>query len=361
MTLPDSPPDADREDGTLAEGREVVHRSTIVQQGISITVVVIYEANYNGGGGVDHGGLNDLLSFTKADGHEGAMQENRGRFLVVLSEGCDLASVVSTLDGPPQRLSHRADTVLSVCKPLYQIAGRVLDEITHIIDPGQIQNESGEEVDEAVEVLVSSRPAIHFVGHSLAGGAAALAANIFHGTLPMPNSNKSKRTAQGGGGKGRTSAHCIGCPPCMSANVPCPFVTSIVNGDDIVSRMSQASLHSLYDRTRRCMKGGFIGKRLGIMSDAVSLTVSGIGKDKKGEEKLSLPGKVFLVRPRRLGGGSSSIHEVNDGGGKESLRAAVLWQLKDILLSRSLWTHHRLEGYIKTLDKVRLKGFSDDS
>lgn len=351
----------------------MVHRSTIVHQGISITVVVIHEANYNGGGGVDHGGLNDLLSFAKSDGHEGVIQENRGRFLIVLSDqvpGRDLASLVSTLDSPPQRLSHRADTVLSVCKPLYQIAGNVLDEITHIIDPSQTTtNESeGGEVDEAVEVPLSNRPAIHFVGHSLAGGAAALAANILHGTLPMPNLSKSKGsrqgggegTRQGGGGKDRTSAHCIGCPPCVSANVPCPFVTSIVNGDDVVSRMSQASLHSLYDRTRRCMKGGFIGKRLGIMSDAVSLTVSGIGKDKKGDEKLSLPGRVFLVRPRRLGGGSSSIHEVNDGG-KESLRAAVLWQLKDILLSRSLWSHHQVEGYIRTLDKVRLKGFSDDS
>jgi len=363
VTLPEFSPGANRDDGTLAKGREVVHRSTIVHQGISITVVVIHEANYNGGGGVDHGGLNDLLSFTKSDGHEGVIQEKRGRFLVVLSDqvpGSDLASVVSTLDSPPQKLSHRAE-LLSVCKPLYQIAGNVLDEITHIIDPSQTTNESeGGEVDEAVEVPVSNRPAIHFVGHSLAGGAAALAANILHGTLPMPNLSKSKRTRQGGGGKDRTSAHCIGCPPCVSANVPCPFVTSIVNGDDVVSRMSQASLHSLYDRTRRCMKGGFIGKRLGIMSDAVSLTVSGIGKDKKGDEKLSLPGRVFLVRPRRLGGGSSSIHEVNDGG-KQSLRAAVLWQLKDILLSRSLWSHHRLEGYIETLDKVRLKGFSDDS
>lgn len=344
-----------------------MHRSTIVHQGISITVVVIHEASYNGGGGVDHGGLNDLLSFTKADDHEEReIQENRGRFLVVLSDqtsGCDLASIVSTLDSPPQRLSRRSDTVLSVCRPLYEIAGNVLDEITHIIDPRQTPNESeseSEEVNEAVEVPVSSRPAIHFVGHSLAGGVAALAANILHGTLPMPNLSKSVRT-RGGGGRGLTSAHCVGCPPCLSANVPCPFVTSIVNGDDVVSRMSQASLHSLYDRTRRCMKGGFIGRRLGVMSDAVSLTVSGaIGKDKKGEKQLSLPGKVFLVRPRRLGGGSSSIHEVNDGG-KESLRAAVLWQLKDILLSRSLWAHHRLEGYIQTLDKVRLKGFSDDS
>ncbi|EJK65132.1 hypothetical protein THAOC_14049 [Thalassiosira oceanica] len=150
-------------------------------------------------GGVDHGGLNDLLSFTKSDGHEGVIQEKRGRFLVVLSDqvpGSDLASVVSTLDSPPQKLSHRAE-LLSVCKPLYQIAGNVLDEITHIIDPSQTTtNESeGGEVDEAVEVPVSNRPAIHFVGHSLAGGAAALAANILHGTLSK--SKESRQVEQG--------------------------------------------------------------------------------------------------------------------------------------------------------------------
>ena len=110
------------------------------------------------------------------------------------------------------------------------------------------------------------------------------------------------------------------------------------------------------------------------MSEAVSLAASGMkkkkgkkggkggGKDEDGS-RLVVPGNAFLVRPRSMGGGSASIHEVgagNGGGGRESLRAAVLWQLNDVLLSGSLWSHHRLGAYVRSLDRVRLKGFADD-
>ena len=73
---------------------------------------------------------------------------------------------------------------------------------------------------------------------------------------------------------------------------------------------------------------------------------------------MTVPGAAFLVRLRRICGGLSSIHEVG-GRGREALRAAVLWQLHDVLLSKSLWAHHGLEAYIRSLDRVRLKGFSD--
>jgi hypothetical protein len=48
-------------------------------------------------------------------------------------------------------------------------------------------------------------------------------------------------------------------------------------------------------------------------------------------------------------------------GGREALRAAVLWQLHDVLLSRSLWKHHQLDSYIHGLDRLQLRGFEDDS
>ena len=77
----------------------------------------------------------------------------------------------------------------------------------------------------------------------------------------------------------------------------------------------------------------------------------------EGEEsRLVVPGQAFLIRPRRLGG-VCSMHEVGGlKGGREALRAAVLWQLNDVLLSNSLWKHHQLEDYIKGLDKVHLRG-----
>ena len=78
----------------------------------------------------------------------------------------------------------------------------------------------------------------------------------------------------------------------------------------------------------------------------------------EGEEaRLALPGRVYLVRPRRIGGGVSSMHEIGKSGGREALRAAVLWQLNDVLLSRSLWIHHSLDAYIHGLDRVQLREF----
>lgn len=77
----------------------------------------------------------------------------------------------------------------------------------------------------------------------------------------------------------------------------------------------------------------------------------------EGEEgRLVVPGQAFLIRPRRLAG-SCSMHEVGGlKGGREALRASVLWQLNDVLLSKSLWKHHHLHSYIQGLDKVLLRG-----
>lgn len=54
-------------------------------------------------------------------------------------------------------------------------------------------------------------------------------------------------------------------------------------------------------------------------------------------------------------GGVCSIHEIGGVNGREGLRAATLWQLGDILLSKSLWRHHSLDSYIHGLDRVQLR------
>jgi hypothetical protein len=106
-----------------------------------------------------------------------------------------------------------------------------------------------------------------------------------------------------------------------------------------------------------------IGRQMGWMTDTLSLTTSNLkrhafgGKNK--ESKLSIPGLAFLVRPRRLAH-ACSMHEVgNLETGREALRAAILWQLNDILLSKSLWKHHQLDAYIHGLDRVYLRGLED--
>jgi hypothetical protein len=58
-------------------------------------------------------------------------------------------------------------------------------------------------------------------------------------------------------------------------------------------------------------------------------------------------------------GGVCSIHEIGGVNGREGLRAATLWQLGDILLSKSLWRHHSLYSYIHGLDRVQLRVVSN--
>ena len=46
------------------------------------------------------------------------------------------------------------------------------------------------------------------------------------------------------------------------------------------------------------------------------------------------------------------MHEIGAAGGRGALRAVVLWSLRDVLLSKSLWTDHSFEAHIAGLDKV---------
>mmetsp|Transcript_42414 Transcript_42414/g.72414 ORF Transcript_42414/g.72414 Transcript_42414/m.72414 type:complete len:600 (+) Transcript_42414:260-2059(+) len=392
------------EEGTLASwtGRQLVLNTTIRgADDLSISVLVIYEPDYNGGAGIGHGGVDDLLSFAKEEIADDDDEDNstnieasaRGRYLVILSDCCggksspsDLQSIISILDTPPLHLrlpsSSPDDGGASVCEPLYQMACKMLKIIGPVLmgdhdkdskrtsdEESSSDNENASQIAESDDKVNSqSLPAIHFVGYSLAGGIAAIAANVLDGSLPQQKNSDKKQQQQkhapsfSASAHGRTSALCIGPPPCLSSNLSSAFVKSIIHGDDIVPRTTHGTIAHLCDRTRRSIKGGLLGRSVGWMSEAVSLTVSGIksSNDKGGKKKqLVVPGKVFLVRPRRIGGGSSSIHEVGSHGGREALRAALLWQLNDILLSKSLWSHHRLDAYIRSLDKVRLKGFSD--
>ena len=56
--------------------------------------------------------------------------------------------------------------------------------------------------------------------------------------------------------------------------------------------------------------------------------------------------------------GKSSMYPIATSG-REAIRAAVLWQMGDILLSNSFWMHHGLEAYIHGLDRVQLVDLSD--
>lgn len=431
----------ENEEFTLSQngGREIIWQgqlSSDEEDIVPLNVMILYEKNYVGGAGIKHGGIDSILS---DDGHTQRISvPPRGRFLIILNDEYeeDLAKTIYCIDETPEFVSlntgRAASKAASLNGKLWRTAYRVLESSKeYLCDNDNKQSDSNNDNDVKDEqksekngmkqkpdapLNTAILPAIHFVGNSLAGGVASLAAAMLDGSIPIPNKRRSshprdskirqssrskggtyshssdkhelissKSTSKKGGnntdedtasnetdasqpiqgyGKGRTSALILGSPPCLSANVKAPFITSVIHGDDIVSRATKQSLDTLRQRTIKALGAGIFTKNLGWMADTLSLTVSSIAHHAHGndgeEARLSLPGNVYLVRPRSIGGGISSMHEIGTAGGREALRASVLWQLNDVLLSRSLWAHHSLEAYIVGLDKVQLREFQGD-
>jgi len=352
---------------------------------LNINILVLYERTYDAGAGYRHGGIDGVLHVPNKS------RPPRGRLLVVLKDeySNDLPATMAILDEEQQIISLDLDgsaaeaglplaaRMASVSGPLYIAAGNVLETIRPTFERAETEAGAVSSInDNSEEARRGVRPpsfALHFVGRSLAGGVAALAATITDGLLPFPQQEedgkrssddikKAETTATkieriSGYGRGRSSALALGPPPCLSNNIKADFVKSIIHGDDAICRTTRESLDRLCQRTRRVLKGNVLGAKIGWVSNAVSLTVSGVkthAKGKKGGEKhLSVPGMVYLVRPRRYEG--SSIHEVTSSDGAIKVRSAVLWQLNDVLLSKSLWGHHGLNAYIRGLDRVQLR------
>ena len=406
---------------TTGEGREVWLNTTTAAAAngqLPIRVLVLYERSYNGGAGYNCGGIdgittalgdssdndNDSTTGSTGTGSVPPASSPRGRLLVILGDGCsnDLPATVSVLDQEQRTISLDWDgsaaeaglppsaRMASVCGPLYDAAREVLETIRPALGRAEgadvhdddDDDEIGSDDNDEEEAAASRRRtrkrkhpstpcAIHFVGRSLAGGVGALAATMLDGILPLEGADRyddddddddeseseGARKSLGGLCRGRTSAFALGPPPCLSNNIKADFVKSVIHGDDAICRTTRESIDRLCRRTRRAMRGNPLGAKLGWMSNAVSLTVSGVkahAKGKKGGEKhLSVPGMVYLVRPRRYEG--SSIHEVSSSQGAIKVRSAVLWQLNDVLLSKSLWTHHSLDAYVRGLNRVQLR------
>jgi hypothetical protein len=329
----------------------------------------------------------------------------------------------------------RTATTISVQPRLYDAAGKVLRVLQPILqqqlldqnDETQQGNQTKNNVTAPHHHQQQHQVAIHLVGRSLAGGVACLTTAMLDGTLPIPTSHQemasSKTTDRSSSksssssdsvtesssassdseqnsnafqqhqntpktlaeltawAKGRCSAAILGCPPCLSPNLPISFVTSILLGDDVACRTTLASLDRLSTRVVRHTAGQDswwhkVAQPTAALTDALSMTVSSLKTAATAPAaandptRLIVPGRAYLIRPRRLGGGvgdaagSSSIHEVSLSGQssrREALRAAVLWQLDDIMLSNSLWKHHQLESYIHGLDRVQLRGVDDNN
>ncbi|CAM9411847.1 unnamed protein product, partial [Phaeothamnion confervicola] len=159
-----------------------------------------------------------------------------------------------------------------------------------------------------------------------------------------------------GAARGRVAGVSLGCPPCLSRNLALPFVTAFILGDDVVPRLSEASLKRLRERLASVLPRGrgllarSVAIGAGLLSDAAGVAVQGVRHYSTAAEDdvaLAVPGRVWFVKPRRLHRGATMSRVM-----RGNLREDVLWQVKDVLLSKSMLSHHRLDYYVKILDRV---------
>ncbi len=257
-----------KENSTLAN-RAILLRDDHVKltKDLNVTILLLWEPSYDGGAGLDHGGIKDLVRVNR---------KKRGRLLVVVNDpiNTDLKRTFDILDVDHLELELNsglvANEIASVHPILYRAAGRILKSLEPTLMGDRFQNQTD--------------IAIHFVGRSIGGGCASLAAVILDGSLPMPEEKKKKKSISkstnqtkpemSGFGRGRSSAMVLGTPPCLSGNVKASFVKSLIFGDDIVCRITQESVGRLCRRSDRYLRGGILRGRVGWMSDVVSMTVS---------------------------------------------------------------------------------------
>ncbi|CAM9807700.1 unnamed protein product [Ectocarpus sp. 13 AM-2016] len=131
----------------------------------------------------------------------------------------------------------------------------------------------------------------------------------------------------------------------------------------MVPRTSHESLRRLKRRLLQASGSGgaVMPKGKGLLSQGVAFSTSlftdvagvamqgvrqatTLGED---DARLTVPGRVWFAKPRRLKNGAT-LKRVMRGNVKEDM----LWQLHDIMLTKSMLSHHRLDKYIKILDRV---------
>lgn len=171
------------------------------------------------------------------------------------------------------------------------------------------------------------------VGHGVAGSIAALVTLLKKG-----------------------DAIALGPAPCVTGACRC---TSLVLGDDLVPRASRASLRRLRRRLRRFLPtstasvgpGSLLRFGTAVATSVLEHSLASAVPKRSGlpqphHDDLHIPGNVFYLKPRS--DGSISLNKL----GANKRREQLLWQLNDILLSKSMLAHHTLDAYIHSLERT---------
>ena len=144
----------------------------------------------------------------------------------------------------------------------------------------------------------------------------------------------------------------IACPPCISRNIVPRYISSLINGDDIISRSHEESLAYMKKRVLSSLKtsSSLVGKMIPgstFISDMAAVTGKGMSSytgNAHDLENTHVPGRVFFMKKRKHKNGVS-FQRVLRGNWREDM----LWMLRDILLSTRMFEHHDIDSYIKTL------------
>ena len=145
-------------------------------------------------------------------------------------------------------------------------------------------------------------------------------------------------------------AWCIAPPPTVSRVVVPRYVTSLVAGDDIVPRASQASLLELKKRCDKVLRAGWLGGAgVSVLSDMAGVASSSLSHytgTQHDLHSLAIPGRVFYIKSRSHVMGAS-LQRVLRGNWRED----VLWQIHSVVVSKKMLVHHSVEQYANILNR----------
>ena len=215
---------------------------------------------------------------------------------------------------------------------------------------------------------------IRFIGHSLGGAVASLSAMILDGLLDpslVPSLVKNSTASYCmngkiigsiagtnqtlpivGGFNQRVKCMTFGAPPCVSRTVVPAYISSLICGDDIMTRLKVSSIKSFQSRVTDALEGGAGLKGLAWIT-APSLLTKVAGKNvkkykirKQEVAGLHVPGRTFYIKSRKLKQGAT-LQRILRGNWQEE----VLWNIHDVVITKKMVEHHTINAYIRTLNR----------
>lgn len=335
------------------------------------------------------------------------MNRKDGQNSLVLCDNLQDEKLMKVLSLEPIHIKSTSTCVSQTC---YHIALKLYEELKNKMSI--VEHADDIKVTDDVKKAEHN---LQFVGHSFAGSVAGLTCALFNNNIPssglvenfiedinqqpIKEKSESERRNDNDGthcdtiGYNKLSCLLIGPCPCIGRSVKLDNldITSFVLGDDLFSRYHTKSMKRLENRLIQFlpskqyensmndeseeddeeddekMKKGLKSFRFGtglssaLVRDAFGNTITNVKKrkltnsvliksdqsrDVGSDDELVCPGIVYMLKPRSSG--DIIISTTKRGGVSES----ILWQMNDIVISKSMLAHHHLNAYLSAFDRA---------